>query len=489
MGRLVELQIPPRSDHLALVRLVVEGAVRLGGALPDSRVDDLRLAVSEADDLNLVGAVSAITEYSPSITWAREIKNINKSLLTPSVIDTIVQRVNDNEITNSKDIRDGITGTVEWEPSDSIHSVLDLYYSRFKQTTTNRGTEFFSSAWVDNVTYSNVQTETRDGVTFDVADHVTNVAPILRWNDNKRVDHLFSAGLNNEFKLAEGTKLLADLSYSSNKRDEKDIEIFGGYGCCGRLSFDAEPPAPDNVFQDGRVFDSYDRVIPSNGFLQDSNFGLDYADASQVSLGDRSTWGGYGSEGHIKSPRIKETLASGDLTLQQDLRGSDFGNVFSNDTVSDGVGCEACHGGSGGWLASHRSVAGTLFGNAAPASRTARQASGWLQLHGVTRNNLRDLDVAFPLGCMTAVTGVSGGGKSSLVSQALVDRQRWVAYELLSDHPGGLDQLGVEEVERLGEGMADWGSVDAFGCNVSGPAWRQGQPPPTRPCRTGCRLG
>jgi len=242
-----------------------------------------------------------------------------------------VQTLSGDEIRaqNSKDIRDGITGTVEWEPSDSVHSVLDLYYSRFKQTTTNRGTEFFSSAWVDNVTYSNVQTETRDGVTFDVADHVTNVAPILRWNDNKRVDHLFSAGLNNEFKLAEGTKLLADLSYSSNKRDEKDVEIFGGYGCCGTLSFDAEPPAPDNVFQDGRVFDSYDRVIPRNDFLRDSNFGLDYADASQVSLGDRSTWGGYGSEGHIKSPRIKETLASGDLTLQQDLRGSDFGTVFS----------------------------------------------------------------------------------------------------------------------------------------------------------------
>jgi serine/threonine-protein kinase RsbW len=48
VGRLVELQIPPRSDHLALVRLVVEGAVRLSAGLPDGRVDDLRLAVSEA---------------------------------------------------------------------------------------------------------------------------------------------------------------------------------------------------------------------------------------------------------------------------------------------------------------------------------------------------------------------------------------------------------------------------------------------------------
>lgn len=48
MGWVVQLQIPPRSDHLALVRLVVEGAARIGGVLPDRRLDDLRLAVSEA---------------------------------------------------------------------------------------------------------------------------------------------------------------------------------------------------------------------------------------------------------------------------------------------------------------------------------------------------------------------------------------------------------------------------------------------------------
>jgi 3-methyladenine DNA glycosylase AlkD len=60
---------------------------------------------------------------------------------------------------------------------------------------------------------------------------------------------------------------------------------------------------------------------------------------------------------------------------------------------------------------------------------------------------------------------------------ALVDRQRWVAYELLYHHPGGLACLGVAEVERLGRGMQDWGSVDAFGCYVSGPAWQQGSLP------------
>ncbi|MBG9388601.1 excinuclease ABC subunit UvrA [Caenimonas aquaedulcis] len=62
-----------------------------------------------------------------------------------------------------------------------------------------------------------------------------------------------------------------------------------------------------------------------------------------------------------------------------------------------------------------------LFGEVAPPDRAPRDAKGHLRLEDVTRNNLRDLDVAFPLGCFTVVTGVSGSGKSSLVSQALID--------------------------------------------------------------------
>jgi iron complex outermembrane recepter protein len=220
---------------------------------------------------------------------------------------------------NSRDIRDGVVGTVEWKPSDAVHSVLDLYYSRFKQDTMTTGAEWFSDAWVDNVTYDVKKTTNVGGTPFDVADHVNNVVPVLRWDDNKRTDHLFSAGLNNDFRLAEHTHLIADLSYSSNKRDETDIEIFGGYGCCASPAADGTPGL--------RVFDSYDRVIPADDFPQFTNFGLDYADASQVSLGDRSAWTGYGSEGHIKSPHIKETLASGDLTLRQDLNSGFFSSI------------------------------------------------------------------------------------------------------------------------------------------------------------------
>jgi excinuclease ABC subunit A len=62
-----------------------------------------------------------------------------------------------------------------------------------------------------------------------------------------------------------------------------------------------------------------------------------------------------------------------------------------------------------------------LFNEARPEPRTPRAPAGWLRLAGVTRNNLRGLDVEFPLGVLTSVTGVSGSGKSSLVSQVLVD--------------------------------------------------------------------
>ena len=55
------------------------------------------------------------------------------------------------------------------------------------------------------------------------------------------------------------------------------------------------------------------------------------------------------------------------------------------------------------------------------ATRMPRKPKGWLRLTDVTRNNLLRLDAAFPIGVFATVTGVSGSGKSSLVSQALVE--------------------------------------------------------------------
>lgn len=58
---------------------------------------------------------------------------------------------------------------------------------------------------------------------------------------------------------------------------------------------------------------------------------------------------------------------------------------------------------------------------ATTVTHVPREPRGWLELRDITRNNLHGLRVRFPLGTLTAVTGVSGSGKSSLVSQALVE--------------------------------------------------------------------
>jgi excinuclease ABC subunit A len=104
-----------------------------------------------------------------------------------------------------------------------------------------------------------------------------------------------------------------------------------------------------------------------------------------------------------------------------------------------------------------------LFDDAALPHRIPRSPVGWLRLSDVSRNNLHNLNAEFPLGVFTTVTGVSGSGKSSLVSQVLVELvAKALGQNLELDTPeeidlertapvtlGGRIVSGIENVKRL----------------------------------------
>lgn len=81
--------------------------------------------------------------------------------------------------------------------------------------------------------------------------------------------------------------------------------------------------------------------------------------------------------------------------------------------------------------------------------KTRRKPNGWITVKGASEHNLKNIDVRFPLGVFTCVTGVSGSGKSSLVNEILyktlakkLNRARTI--------PGRYESIeGVEQLDKI----------------------------------------
>ena len=84
-----------------------------------------------------------------------------------------------------------------------------------------------------------------------------------------------------------------------------------------------------------------------------------------------------------------------------------------------------------------------------PVPETRRRPAGWLTVRGAEENNLKKIDVKFPLGVFTCVTGVSGSGKSSLVNEILY---KHLARDLnrarcIPGKHAGID--GIEQLDKV----------------------------------------
>lgn len=84
-----------------------------------------------------------------------------------------------------------------------------------------------------------------------------------------------------------------------------------------------------------------------------------------------------------------------------------------------------------------------------PVPSERRKPTGWLKVVGAKEHNLKNINVNFPLGVMTCVTGVSGSGKSSLVNEILYKR---LARDLNRARtiPGAhKDIIGMEQLDKV----------------------------------------
>ena len=83
-----------------------------------------------------------------------------------------------------------------------------------------------------------------------------------------------------------------------------------------------------------------------------------------------------------------------------------------------------------------------------PRTSNIEPVDGWLTLVGAAENNLKKINVSFPLGCLTCVTGVSGSGKSTLVDDIL-RRALFRHFYNSKEKPGVYRAIrGVEQIDK-----------------------------------------
>ena len=123
--------------------------------------------------------------------------------------------------------------------------------------------------------------------------------------------------------------------------------------------------------------------------------------------------------------------------------------------IGPGAGCNGGHivaeGTAKDIMACPESITGAYLSGKLkiPVPENRKVPTGFIEVKGARQNNLKNIDVQFPLGVITCVTGVSGSGKSSLVNEILYKR---LAKELnrAKLKPGAHDDItGIEQLDKI----------------------------------------
>lgn len=221
-------------------------------------------------------------------------------------VDAIARQAGEASLKSRDITRDGVMAVLEFKPTDTFHSILDVYYSRFDQDEVENSIMWNNDPWWRSaangnpVTYTNVGTTTVGGVPVVTSGTLNNVGALNMLNEtNQREDEIFSAGWLNTIRWNDIYTLKTDLSYSRAESTRSTLELQSAF---------ATPRTIDFNLRTGKGFNSF--TIP----------GL--ADPTQIYLGMDAM--GWGRDGRTDIASTEDTLKSGRLELNRLVESSDF---------------------------------------------------------------------------------------------------------------------------------------------------------------------
>ena len=127
---------------------------------------------------------------------------------------------------STNQVRDGLMGVLEFKPNKDVHTVLDLYYSKYSKKFVGREFQGEMNTW-NGVTYTNPTYTNYGGEKVTASGAIDNISGKLLSRSNNRDDTIGAFGLNHEVKFGKWTTI-ADLSYSRANRDETTAEMYAG---------------------------------------------------------------------------------------------------------------------------------------------------------------------------------------------------------------------------------------------------------------------
>ncbi len=140
-------------------------------------------------------------------------------------------------VTSSKQVRDGLMAVLELRPNKDVHSVVDLYYSKFDQ---DRVSNFWAAdigLWSGGGQFSNVGTSNVNGNTIIDSGTVAGGRNLVYEKNWHRSDDITSLGWKNEIKLNDKWTGTTDLGLSRAKRSETYIQSVAKGQAGGPMSF------------------------------------------------------------------------------------------------------------------------------------------------------------------------------------------------------------------------------------------------------------